>query len=714
MALFSFLNRKNSKLNSVEKNVNFKNLSWLKQWIRGLDITIGGKSSKISEGSEYERSIWVYRCINVWTSLAAIPLKLYQKKEDADDIDVKTGAVRFLLDNPNSKQPPRQFHELIISNLGLSGQAFIFKEDGKCIDKLPTYLQIVNPARMKLKPEDVDDFDNVISWTLLGKNHREIKIDPRGIIHIKLPNPYDPKIGLSPIQALRASIDSDYAARLHNAYMMENHGRISGIVSFDNSNLTPEQLKDYAKIFNESFGGSENAGKTAFLNNAEYTAINQTMKDMDWLEGMKVSREEICAGYNVPPIIAGDFTHGTYSNYEEAAKQLWTGCLIPLGRRITDVFQKEIVDKFQRPSALLEFDVENNVEALREDMTEKIAQYKDLVMNFVSPEVAANIAGIHLGDIQPEQKLIWTSFSMIPASSSIEKETVYNKPSDELNAATDTDKEEKKAVKTPDADTRETLRALKWRSLMSERRPHETAMERTLKTFFYKQRSAFLQNFDAWFSKQKSMSPVSAKVWTYTEVVDAIVGDIEEWNDSLIYSTGAVIEDAIKTGGESILKDLGKSPSDYKRLLMSSFKEQQILILKKINQTTRARIKDSAIVLDDAVRAGKTPDEAAEEMRSAIRSTMNATEGRRRVIARTEIGRTFEAARDEQMRVLGVANKEWLSSRDSEVRDSHAHVDGEVIASDDVFSNGLSFPLDPAGPPEETINCRCTLIPVVE
>ena len=707
MALFSFLNRSKSSQRK-SKSFNLKNLSTLKEWIRGLDIASGSRSSKISEGCEYERSVWVYRCINVWQSLAAVPLKLYQRKDDADDIEVKTGNVKFLLDNPNSKQPPKQFFELIISNLGLWGQAFILKEDGKCYDKLPQFLQIINPNRVRLEHDDVDDFDNVKTWTVLGRNGRQIKIDPRGVIHIKLPNPYDPKIGLSPVQALRASIDSDYAARLHNAYMMENHGRISGIVSFKNPNIDEKQLKAYAKIFNESFGGPENTGKTAFLNNeAEYQAINQTMKDMDWLQGMKISREEICAGYNVPPIIAGDFDKGTYSNYEEASKQVWTSCLIPLGSRITDVFQKEIVDKFQKPSAVLEFDVLSNVEALREDFSEKIAQYKDLVATFFSPKVAAETVGLRLGDIKPEQEIIWTTFNMVPASISAEP------PEAPAPVVEPPKTETQKDVKSSDAETREMLRSLKWKSLMSERRPHENAMERTLKSFFYKQRTAFLQNFDAWFAKQKSATPAVTKAWDYDEVAAAIVGDINEWNDSLITATGPILEDAIATGAKNILEDLGKSPSDYKRLLMSNFKEQQKLILVKVNETTKARISDSAKVLEAAIRAGKTPDEAAEEMRDAIRSTMNATEARRRVIARTEIGRSMEAARNEQMRIYGVASKEWLSSRDSEVRDSHSHVDGEVIANDDVFSNGLEFPLDPAGPPGETINCRCTLIPVV-
>jgi uncharacterized protein with gpF-like domain len=55
---------------------------------------------------------------------------------------------------------------------------------------------------------------------------------------------------------------------------------------------------------------------------------------------------------------------------------------------------------------------------------------------------------------------------------------------------------------------------------------------------------------------------------------------------------------------------------------------------------------------------------------------------------------------------------EWLTARDDRVRDSHQELDGEVAAVGDRFSNGLLYPLDPAGPPEEIVNCRCVALPV--
>jgi uncharacterized protein with gpF-like domain len=61
----------------------------------------------------------------------------------------------------------------------------------------------------------------------------------------------------------------------------------------------------------------------------------------------------------------------------------------------------------------------------------------------------------------------------------------------------------------------------------------------------------------------------------------------------------------------------------------------------------------------------------------------------------------------------GVEEKEWLSARDTHVRDSHISIDGEIVKMIDRFSNGLRYPGDPEGPAGEIINCRCIELPVI-
>lgn len=57
-----------------------------------------------------------------------------------------------------------------------------------------------------------------------------------------------------------------------------------------------------------------------------------------------------------------------------------------------------------------------------------------------------------------------------------------------------------------------------------------------------------------------------------------------------------------------------------------------------------------------------------------------------------------------------IVQKGWSAARDNRVRHSHEMLDGEFVDEDEPFSNGLMYPGDPSGEPEEVYNCRCSLI----
>jgi hypothetical protein len=58
-------------------------------------------------------------------------------------------------------------------------------------------------------------------------------------------------------------------------------------------------------------------------------------------------------------------------------------------------------------------------------------------------------------------------------------------------------------------------------------------------------------------------------------------------------------------------------------------------------------------------------------------------------------------------------DKQWIATLDDRTRDNHAHMHMEKAEMDEPFSNGLMHPLDPDGPPEEVINCRCSVVSVL-
>lgn len=126
---------------------------------------------------------------------------------------------------------------------------------------------------------------------------------------------------------------------------------------------------------------------------------------------------------------------------------------------------------------------------------------------------------------------------------------------------------------------------------------------------------------------------------------------------------------------------------------------------------TIAKIKQE---LSRGLIQGEGYQKMARRMRNRLEVDMNKTLR----IARTEGHRVIEESSYDSLvhaENMGIkAKKRWIATLDERTRSSHQYLDGETIEVDERFSNGLLYPGEASGPPEEIINCRCTTITVFE
>lgn len=95
-------------------------------------------------------------------------------------------------------------------------------------------------------------------------------------------------------------------------------------------------------------------------------------------------------------------------------------------------------------------------------------------------------------------------------------------------------------------------------------------------------------------------------------------------------------------------------------------------------------------------------------------------ENRGAVVARTESigalnGGRFDGHQSIAGRLGGAFERVWVSTLDGATRPTHVAAEGQRVPLDGAFMVGdppgpLRFPGDPAGPPQEVIQCRCTTI----
>lgn len=123
--------------------------------------------------------------------------------------------------------------------------------------------------------------------------------------------------------------------------------------------------------------------------------------------------------------------------------------------------------------------------------------------------------------------------------------------------------------------------------------------------------------------------------------------------------------------------------------------------------------------ISEGVNEGEGVMQIAERVDQMLRvSGSENWPARARVISITEVNGAsnagWMAAAIQMQDLLGEPlNKEWVSSHDSRVRETHQEADGQRRPLLTPFTVGgwpLMYPGDKAGPPEEVINCRCTAV----
>jgi hypothetical protein len=133
-----------------------------------------------------------------------------------------------------------------------------------------------------------------------------------------------------------------------------------------------------------------------------------------------------------------------------------------------------------------------------------------------------------------------------------------------------------------------------------------------------------------------------------------------------------------------------------------------------ITETTRERI---AQAIDYAMEEGiGVPSMTDLIIENVARDYKEITVARSQMIAQTEMITASNEASMEAGRSTGLeTHKFWSTSGLGNVRDSHMEAEQDSndvggYADGELFSNGLLYPGDPNGPPEEVINCHCCLL----
>lgn len=154
-------------------------------------------------------------------------------------------------------------------------------------------------------------------------------------------------------------------------------------------------------------------------------------------------------------------------------------------------------------------------------------------------------------------------------------------------------------------------------------------------------------------------------------------------------------------------KIISGETSPFTKLAIDSVKDRDVIIRKLTSEMTTSILKGESI----------------SQMSRRIRSVMENNLADSVRIARTETTRVENSARmdaGKEGEKLGFKMlKEWISTADDRTRPDHVIADGQRVPLDEPFTVGgekLMYPGDFSlgASPSNTINCRCTMINIVD
>jgi SPP1 gp7 family putative phage head morphogenesis protein len=131
--------------------------------------------------------------------------------------------------------------------------------------------------------------------------------------------------------------------------------------------------------------------------------------------------------------------------------------------------------------------------------------------------------------------------------------------------------------------------------------------------------------------------------------------------------------------------------------------------IRWISETTWERLREA---LAEGLEAGEGIEGLMRRVDEVV-GELETWRGER--IARTESAAALNGAFYDGMIAGGVRRKMWVAALDERTRPSHEAAHGQIREAGEPFEVGgalLHYPGEPMGPPQEVINCRCTLVPV--
>ncbi len=307
------------------KNISITDLARMISW--------GGNGGGISERTAINVAD-IYSCVRVKANtISQLPFNLtYQDKANGKPVDHPL--YQMMRKQPNSWQTAVDFQKFMTYCVNLKGNFYAH------INRVAGEIREINPIHPDLvKVKQNNDLS--LTYTVSQANKGPVEVAQQDMLHIRGMSS-DGIVGLNVVETMAVTFGLASAGARYQKTILQNGGKPSGLLTFPDK-LTDENYKKETERIEKAVGG-ENSGGTLILDRGvTFSKITLSAADLQLLETMRVTRQQICGIIGVPPFLIGDFSGASWSNVEQQNLSYHTHDIAPEERNIEQSYDRDLL-----------------------------------------------------------------------------------------------------------------------------------------------------------------------------------------------------------------------------------------------------------------------------------------------------------------------------------------------------------------------------------
>lgn len=283
----------------------------------------------------------VLACVGAISStIATLPAFVYLK-QDTGRTEAPNHSVSRLIRSPNTRQTWPDWLEWTLAQTLLHGNSVsIVQYDGagRVTELLPVPWPNVLVSLLPSGRLAYDVMQYITPWGGSGQPRRYLDDE---VFHLR-DRSDDGFLGRSRLSRAPDVMAQAYSLQSYMGSVWRNGAMPQGALKHPGQ-LSETGRQNIKASFDNVYAGSDNARKTLLLEEGlDWTPFSISPEDAEVLASRRFTVEELCRIYQVPPPIIQDYSHGTFTNTQQAALWFAQLSLTPWVRKIEAEFARTV------------------------------------------------------------------------------------------------------------------------------------------------------------------------------------------------------------------------------------------------------------------------------------------------------------------------------------------------------------------------------------